>query len=80
VRIFALHGLFLFSFLCPGGIGWTWKLPMFDNIGSQKVDFSIKRIGADNTLDQAACEDGLRKEINGCDNGGRTAYTNWEYT
>jgi hypothetical protein len=50
------------------------------NIGSHKVDFTVKRIGSEQVLTQNACVDGLQKEINGCDNGGKTAYTNWEYT
>ena len=50
------------------------------NIGGLKVDFSVKRIGSQPILDTNSCADGLKKEINGCNNGGRTAYSNWEYT
>lgn len=45
-------------------------------------DFTIKRVsGGDEymwlSLDD--CVDGLFKEIRGCERGGKTTYTNWEY-
>jgi hypothetical protein len=49
--------------------------------GNVKVNFNIKRIGnSKKSLDFDACYDGLRKEIEGCNHGGRTKYANWEYT
>ena len=30
-------------------------------------------------LSKSECIDGLKKEITGCDHGGDTKYTNWEY-
>ncbi|KAK3216562.1 hypothetical protein GRF29_1g154216 [Pseudopithomyces chartarum] len=49
--------------------------------GNVKVNFNIKRIGnSKQSLDFNACYDGLRKEIEGCNHGGRTKYANWEYT
>ncbi|KAF2677187.1 hypothetical protein K458DRAFT_320321, partial [Lentithecium fluviatile CBS 122367] len=52
------------------------------NIGQKmKVDFTLKKISSGSrSIASAECVDGLYKEINGCSHGGRTAYTNWEYT
>ncbi|KKZ64882.1 hypothetical protein EMCG_09259 [[Emmonsia] crescens] len=49
---------------------------------TKKVDFSLKLISnhGNRNIGAAECYDGLRKEIEGCDHGGRTAYGNWEYT
>lgn len=46
-----------------------------------RFNFSVKNIsnGA-RTISKAECIDGLQKEINKCNTGGKTAYTNWEYT
>lgn len=47
----------------------------------KKVDFTIKNIsGASRSLTFRECVDGLKKEVNGCDRGGATSYTNWRYT
>ncbi|KAH8889456.1 hypothetical protein GQ53DRAFT_652505, partial [Thozetella sp. PMI_491] len=49
---------------------------------TKKVDFTLKLISNNGARSIAAaeCYDGLQKEINNCDNGGRTGYANWEYT
>ncbi|KAI9797385.1 MAG: hypothetical protein M1825_006014 [Sarcosagium campestre] len=47
------------------------------------TSFKVKYIGKDDgfrTLSLRECEDGLSKEITGCDHGGKTKYRNWEYT
>lgn len=31
-------------------------------------------------MDLEQCKSGLTNEITGCDQGGRSKYTNWEYT
>ncbi|RYO88286.1 hypothetical protein DL766_008441 [Monosporascus sp. MC13-8B] len=47
----------------------------------KQVDFVLEYIGGDTrTISAAECYDGFQKEINGCDHGGSTAYTNWKYT
>ncbi|EEH47660.1 uncharacterized protein PADG_03744 [Paracoccidioides brasiliensis Pb18] len=49
---------------------------------TKKVDFSLRLISnnGNRNIGAAECYDGLRKEIEGCDRGGRTRYGNWEYT
>ncbi|KAI3329287.1 hypothetical protein HD806DRAFT_482430 [Xylariaceae sp. AK1471] len=48
---------------------------------SKKVDFILQNISdAPRTPSAAECYDGFQKEINGCDNGGSSSYTNWKYT
>ncbi|KAF8534302.1 hypothetical protein BDD12DRAFT_896295 [Trichophaea hybrida] len=60
-------------FQVPGQSGRRW-------------DFTVERIhtsGSDNSdtrsLSQAECIDGLKKEVNACDRGGWSSYTNWLY-
>lgn len=49
-----------------------------DNI---RFNYAVKHIsGGGRDLGVNECIDGLNKEITGCDRGGRTSYTNWEYT
>lgn len=51
------------------------------NGNGKKFDFSIRNISGNfRKLSSRECYDGLQKEIHGCSHGGRTAYTNWEYT
>lgn len=54
----------------------------FDLDSNKKADFVLELIGdvAYRTITADECYDGFQKEINGCDNGGSTAYTNWKYT
>lgn len=49
---------------------------------TKKVDFVLKRISDgddEREISSEECYDGFQKEINGCDNGGHSSYTNWEY-
>lgn len=51
------------------------------NGNGKKFDFTIRNVsGGARSLGPAECYDGLQKEINGCNFGGSTRYTNWEYT
>ncbi|KAI0381482.1 hypothetical protein F5Y04DRAFT_281011 [Hypomontagnella monticulosa] len=46
----------------------------------QHYVFEIWHIGdGDREITGTECLDGLRKEINGCDYGGVSEYTNWKY-
>lgn len=50
------------------------------NGNGKKLEFQIWHIqGGDRQLGADECYDGLQKEINGCDHGGDTSYTNWRY-
>lgn len=51
----------------PDGTSWT---------------FEVKNIGVygTNYLHPEECKNGLRKEVNGCEWGGKTGYWNWRYT
>jgi len=52
------------------------------NLSSKKkVDFTLHYIGSGSRdIAEAECYDGLRKEIDNCDRGGSTSYTNWKYS
>jgi hypothetical protein len=46
-----------------------------------RFNYAVKHISAGTiNLGKEECIDGLNKEITGCDKGGRSGYTNWEYT
>lgn len=50
---------------------------------TKKVDFVLARISTEVgeiQLDVKECYDGFQKEVNGCENGGVSSYTNWKYT
>ncbi|KAF2658847.1 hypothetical protein K491DRAFT_713100 [Lophiostoma macrostomum CBS 122681] len=50
------------------------------NGNGKKLEFTIYRLGGTNrALFWDECYDGLQKEINGCDHGGDSSYTNWRY-
>ncbi|KAJ3541994.1 hypothetical protein NM208_g4331 [Fusarium decemcellulare] len=47
---------------------------------SQHAELEINRLGdSARWIDWKECFDGLQKEINGCDHGGKSRYTNWQY-
>ena len=53
------------------------------DIGDGKiVNFNLMYIGTDATRTPTAaeCYDGFQKEVNGCEFGGGSEYTNWRYT
>jgi hypothetical protein len=46
-----------------------------------RFNYRVKHIsGGTLTLGKKECIDGLNKEITGCNQGGESSYTNWEYT
>ncbi|KAF4989107.1 hypothetical protein FGRMN_9349 [Fusarium graminum] len=49
---------------------------------TKKIDLVLERIGEgdDREIKSAECFDGFQKEINGCDYGGTSSYTNWKYS
>ncbi|KAI0406128.1 hypothetical protein F4802DRAFT_596489 [Xylaria palmicola] len=48
---------------------------------TKKVDLIMQNISEGSRKPTSSeCYDGFQKEINGCDNGGSTSYTNWKYT
>lgn len=54
----------------------------YDIGGGKMVNFNLKYVGDDDTreMDDTECYDGFQKEINGCEYGGASQYTNWRYT
>lgn len=49
---------------------------------TKKIDLVLERISEgddERSIDVDECYDGFRKEIEGCDRGGSSAYTNWKY-
>ncbi|KNZ59708.1 hypothetical protein VP01_1678g1 [Puccinia sorghi] len=59
----------------------TIKSQCRDGNDNTRYNFSVKHIsGGERTLGQQECIDGLNKEIINCPRGGRTSYSNWEYT
>lgn len=47
---------------------------------TQHYVFEVSHVGdGDRVIKTSECEDGLIKEINGCDYGGDSSYTNWRY-
>ncbi|KAF2417712.1 hypothetical protein EJ08DRAFT_666377 [Tothia fuscella] len=56
--------------------------PKCYNLSSnKKVNFVLSLLSTvpGRYIDAPECYDGMIKEINGCDNGGDTTYTNWRY-
>lgn len=53
----------------------------YDLDSGKKVDFVLEKISDGlRNISPEECYDGFQKEINGCENGGSTSYTNWKYT
>ncbi|KAK6078646.1 hypothetical protein SCUP234_04293 [Seiridium cupressi] len=52
------------------------------NLDSEKqVDFILERIqDGHRDISASECYDGFQKQINNCDHGGSTSYSNWKYT
>ncbi|KAK7740844.1 hypothetical protein SLS62_010989 [Diatrype stigma] len=64
---------------------WSDNNPLaacYDLDSGKKVDFVLQRISTGGTryISPAECYDGFQKEVNGCEYGGSTSYTNWQYT
>jgi len=70
------------TLLNNANVGAGQVLHVCQNLSTlKKVDFTVQNIGgANRRLPYAECYDGLQKEINSCDRGGATSYTNWRYT
>ncbi|VUC35638.1 unnamed protein product [Clonostachys rosea] len=50
------------------------------NANNKALNFEIWHVkGGDRNLALAECKDGIQKEVNGCNTGGDTTYTNWRY-
>ena len=48
---------------------------------TKRVNFNVGNISSSRrNLGYDECLDGLKKEIEGCGNGGSSSYTNWQYT
>ncbi|KAF4980506.1 hypothetical protein FZEAL_3494 [Fusarium zealandicum] len=50
---------------------------------TKKVDLVLERISTgddEREISVDECFDGFQKEINGCDQGGVSSYTNWKYS
>lgn len=63
----------------PGGTPSGYRGKCVNGNG-KKLEFQIWHIDdGDRQLGVAECFSGLSKEINGCDKGGDTSYTNWRY-
>lgn len=54
----------------------------YDIGGGKMVNFNLKYIGTDDVreMDEFECYDGFQKEVNNCETGGASQYTNWRYT
>ncbi|KAF2419576.1 hypothetical protein EJ08DRAFT_738867 [Tothia fuscella] len=54
----------------------------FNLSSGKKVDFNLQLRDdvVARCIDANECYDGMQKEINGCDHGGNSKYTNWIYT
>jgi hypothetical protein len=56
-----------------------YLLLLFVNVTNQLIMVRYIRTGS-RDIAQGECTNGMQSEINSCSSGGRTSYTNWEYT
>jgi hypothetical protein len=54
----------------------------YDIGGGKMVNFNLKYTGSDKSraIGEAECYNGFQKEVNNCEYGGASQYTNWRYT
>ncbi|KAI0381872.1 hypothetical protein F5Y04DRAFT_280518 [Hypomontagnella monticulosa] len=54
----------------------------YDVGSNRRAEYTVGRtvLGSPRTLGYDECFDGLRKEVEGCEHGGSSEYTNWFYT